>query len=334
MADSSKPPVAAPPPPIPAEPVSPLPVVELADHEAARHRLLRRELLQDKQSHRAARKDASKDLKKRPPADERNAINRFIERHVEEEHLIESRLKDHFVPQHGLRQFLGTHALMRSPLFRVSSKSHPRAEHLELTIDATPSGSPIQYQYRGPELRQSDARVFLALLHMLRDLWAGTRANLEVGKVCTALFGRYDGGSRRQLCEHIHRLQRGLLVFERFSVQLVQTFLYPARGPWTVALDESIVQLFRVSPEVWLDIEPRLALPDGLASWLYGYVQSQTKLIPQKLSDLIVLCGSQATTKTFAEGMREALPLLSARGVIDTGWYLRHDKVHWRKPRV
>lgn len=318
--------------PIQAPVASPLPEVEFADYEAAHKSLLRRELLEQKELHRAARNDASKDLKKRPSADQRNDIYRFIERQVEEENLIESRLQDHFVPQHGLRQFLGTQALLRSPLFRVRSKSHPRAEHLELTVDATPSGSPIPYQYRGPELRQSDARVFLALLHMLRDLWAGTRASFEARELCTALFGRYDGDSRRQLREHIYRLQRGLLVFERFSVQLVQTFLYPARGPWTVALDESIVQLFRVSPEVWLDIENRLALPDGLASWLYGYIESQTKLIPMELPKLIALCGSQATIKTFAEEMRDALALLSARKFIDSGWYLRQNKVHWRKP--
>lgn len=331
MAKPGKPPVAAPLALPSAAPISPLPEVEPADYEAVRPGLFRRELLQTKQEHRAARNDASRDLKKRLSAEERQDIYHFIASNAEDEALLEERLQNHFVPQHSPGQLLGTRALLVSPLFQVRSKSQPRSEHLELTIGGTPTGSPIQY--RGPELRQSDARVFLALLHMLRDLWAGTRASFEARELCTVLFGRYDGDSRRQLREHIYRLQRGLLVFERFSVQLVQTFLYPARGPWTVALDESIVQLFRVSPEVWLDIENRLALPDGLASWLYGYIESQTKLIPMELPKLIALCGSQASPKAFAEAMREALALLSARRVIDTGWSVNQDKVRWRKPR-
>ena len=123
------------------------------------------------------------------------------------------------------------------------------------------------------------------------------------------------------------------MVFPDFSVQLVLQFDYPASGAWTVALDPRIVQLFRASPGVWMDLRSRLDLPDGLASWLYGYVQSQTRLIPTPLQTLIHRCGSEANFKTFTKRMHAALKVLAEMGVIDNGWFIARQEVHWRKSR-
>ena len=187
-------------------------------------------------------------------------------------------------------------------------------------------------RYVGPELRQSDGLVFLALVHMLRDVQVGTAVSLQPEAVCLALFGRYDGNSRRQLREHIQRLQQGLLIFETFSVQMCLRFDYPKTGRWTVALDRHITELFRLSPTTWFALRDRLSLPDGLATWLYAFVSSHTRLIPMKLERLRELCGSDAGEKAFGNRLREALKLLAAHGVVDTGWSVGHGEVRWRKP--
>lgn len=260
---------------------------------------------------------------------ERNALYAEIRSYADEAARLERHLEENFVPLHGPGQFLSPRAFFVSPLFRVRSRSEPRQQHLDLELP-TAVGKPI-IRYSGPELRQSDGLVFLALIHMLRDVQAGAVVTLHPEAVCLALFGRYDGNARRQLREHIQRLQQGLLIFDTFSVQLCQRFDYPRTGQWTVGLDKHITKLFGVSPKVWFTLEDRLSLPEGLATWLYSFVASQTRLITMSLATLKALCGSEATDKAFSNRMRDALKQLAQRSVIDTGWLVGNGQVRWLK---
>lgn len=315
----------------PWEDRSPLPQVLVAPDKDLGMFLYRQDMLRDKEQHARNRTDAAKELRGLRSHEERNAIYRFIETQLDHENYIKHQLCENFLPQHGPQQLLGTRNLFSTPLFSVRARSDARAPHITLALGETQDGKPLDY--RGPELRQSDARVYLALLHMLRDLRLGTVARFHAKDLCPVLFGRYDGDARRQLREHIYRLQQGLMIFQDFSVQLVLQFDYPASGAWSVALDPRIVQLFQVSPAVWMDLRSRLELPDGLASWLYGYVQSQARLIPTPLQTLIHRCGSEANFKTFTKRMRAALKVLAEMGIIDGGWFIARQEVHWRKSR-
>lgn len=264
-------------------------------------------------------------------SDQKAALYREIQDCRSEEDALERHLQERFMPQHGPEQFLSPRAFFVSPLFRVRSKTIEREKHLELELPTAQGRRAIRY--RGPELRQSDGLVFLALLHMTRDVQVGTAVSLQPEDVCKALFGRYDGNSRKQLREHIQRLQQGLIVLDICSVQLCLRFDYPKTGRWTVALDPHIVELFRISPEVWLSMAPRLTLPDGLATWLYAFIESQTRLIPMQLSSLRELCGSEATDKAFSNRFRDALHHLTRLGVVDSGWSIGGGQVRWRKPK-
>lgn len=315
----------------PWEARSPLPCVSIAPHLDLSPLLYRQDILRDKEQHAQSRAEAAKELRRTSSPQERNELYRFIEKHRDDELALETQLCGHFVPQHGPEQFLGTRALLSTPLFCVRARSHARVPNITLPLGETSEARPLEY--RGPELRQSDARVYLALLHMLRDLRLGTPARFHAKDLCPLLFGRYDGDARRQLREHIYRLQRGLMVFPEFSIQLVLQFDYPKVGAWTVALDPRLVELFHASPRVWMDLRSRLDLPDGLASWLYGYVQCQARLIPTPIQTLIQRCGSDATFKTFNELLRAALRVLADMEVIDRGWFIVRQEVHWRKTR-
>jgi len=305
-----------------------LPAVAIADDEHAASYLLRRDLLDNKERHRQSRADAARELRQTASLSERDDLYADIHWNAQEEQDIKRILTEEFVPQHTEQQLLGARALFVSPLFHVRSKASPRREHVELLL-TPPDTEPVRYE--GPELRQSDARVFLALVHMLRDLRCGTWASFQAGELCRALYGRYDGDSRRQLRDSIQRLQRGLLVFKCFSVQMLQRFDFPTHGPWSVSLDPQVAALFEHSPKVWLRLQQRLALPDGLTTWLYAYVESQRRLIPMQIDTLSKLCGAESSGHAFANRLRIALGHLTEVGLIDAGWSLRGNQLRWRK---
>lgn len=294
-------------------------------------KLTRRGVLQAKRRSEAARAEAFKEYRGLSACPEKEELQRAIRAYAEDARHLETQLDTDFVPLHGPQQLISPRSFFVSPLFHVRSKKLARKQHVELTLPNSVGRLPIRYE--GPELRQSDGRVFLALLHMLRDVRAGTAVTIEAESVCKALFGCYDGASRMRLRLHIQRLQKGLIISEIFSVQLCLRFDYPTRGPWTVSLDPKVVELFRASPDVWLSGEVRLSLPEGLATWLYAYIASQTRLIPMKLSTLRDLCGSEAGEKGFLNRFRDAMKELTQRGIIDTGWSVSRGEVRWLKLR-
>lgn len=303
--------------------------IELVDPEG--NTRTRRGVIHTKRMLAEQRGLAFDEIKGMPACAEKNRLYRAIQDCTAEVNQLEQHLQENFIPQHGPSQFLSPRAFFVSPLFCVRSKSIAREQHIELALP-TAHGKPI-IKYKGPELRQTDGLVFLALLHMARDVQLGTAVSLQPKAVCEALFGGYDGHTRKLLSEHIQRLQHGLVVFEHFSVQLCLRFDYPRVGPWTVGLDTKIIELFRASPEAWLRMKPRLSLPDGLATWLFAFIESQSKLIPMSLGGLRKMCGSNATDKAFLNRFRDAMRHLTHAEIIDKGWSLKKGTVRWMKAR-
>lgn len=311
--------------------VSALPSVLIDSDHPSEALLTRIGVIQTKRELGQRRGDTANEVRGLKASPERDALYRQIQAFADEEQALEWRLQEHFIPQHGLNQFLSPRAFFQSSLFNARSRSLARQPAIELTLP-TPQGGPT-LRYSGPELRQSDGRVFLALLHMLRDVQAGTRVTLQPDQVCIALFGRYDGNARKQLLTHIQRLQKGLILTERFSVQLCQEFDYPRRGPWRVALHPRIAELFRVSPKVWLSMNLRLELAEGLPTWLYAFIESQQRLIPMPIAKLRALSGSDSGERAFVNTLRLGLQELARRGIIEPGWSLRSGQVRWMKKR-
>lgn len=287
-------------------------------------------LIQEKVTRRSEVAVLGKEARAQPAhSPERSRIFNVIQRSVDEQNHLENVLSTEFLPQHGPGQLLSPRAFFSSPLFRVGSKKVARERSVSLQLK-TSQGSAI-FGYSGPELRQSDGLVFMSLLNLARDSRLGEEVAFQVDEMCTKIFGRYDGPTRQLLLEHVKRLQRGLIEFDRFSVQLCMRFDHPARGTWKVALDKDIVQLFKRSTEVWMDLSTRQALTEGLSSWLYGFIESQTKLIPMSLNYLRELCGSDAQPDSFIRMFRLAMKDLEGQQVIDSGWSLKKGNVHWRK---
>lgn len=243
--------------------------------------------------------------------------------------MLETSYKEHFVPQHSPNQLINHQELLRSKLFNVKGRNAPREAMVTFEIGHGINAA----TYHGPELRQADALVFMGLVNMVRDIKVGTLVSFEPSEMCRWLYTYYDGDARTRLRESIHRLQHALLRFESFSVQLAQKFTYPKRGPWSVMLDPDIVRLFATeSKRVWLDFELRRTLPDGLTSWLYTYIESQTRLIPQPTQTIQELCGSDACdARSFQIILRRSLKALVERDIIDDGFFIKSGTLHWIK---
>lgn len=247
------------------------------------------------------------------------------------ESFLQAQLDEEFLPQHSAEQLISPQLFFMSQLFNVRNRASPRQPLVEFSLGKTSEGEVV---YAGPEMRQSDGLVFMALLNLIRDVPVGKRVSFEPSALCTALWGAYNGEARNRLRQCLFRLQHAVVRFPTFSVQLVLRFEFPKRGRWSVVLDQDIVRLFKHSRLVWLDLALRQQLPEGLATWLYAYVSSQTTLIPWPLDKLRESCGSDAQPREFSIVLGRALGKLAGAGVIDNGWSIKRGTVHWRKARA
>ncbi len=237
------------------------------------------------------------------------------------------KMEGQLVPWHHDEQLLSPKSLLCTPLFGVA-RSGTRQAHVVLRI---PHSSVCELTYQGPELRQSDGLVFMALLHLARDFKPGRRVFFNP-KALIESFGHQCGGSeRQQLHQTILRLRGGSLLGPDFSVQLVAYFGFPKHGDWSVGLDAKVMQLFEGVQPIWMQRRLRTELPSGLATWLLGYVRSQVILNPTSLTLLQHRCGSQAKPKNFAASLREALSILEHNQVVEPGWQVVKGKVTWKK---
>lgn len=241
----------------------------------------------------------------------------------------ESFLKERFIPLHSREQLISTSELLVSPLFNIRNHNEPRRNPISISLSLAGDGI---FGYEGPELRQDDALVFMALLNIMRDIRVDRAAGFAPQALCKALWGIYSGPYRHRLHDVIARLQKGILVFKTFRVPLVQRFDFPARGIWSVIIDKDIVQVFMASRLVWLNLEKRLSMPSGLTSWLYGFILSQSWLMPCKVERLHQQCGSGGKLKGFRTALIATLGLMVSADLIDSGWFInKHDILHWWK---
>lgn len=292
---------------------------------------LRSNRLADLKLHRNAVAELAQDLQDEGAnASERNEASQRLSRLQDEVEHLEQSMSRTFIPQHGELQLISPEYLLVTRLFNVRGKQSPRQRMVSFDIAR---GDKTLCTYVGPELRQAEGHVFMTLLNLTRDFKVGTEVSFNPGEFCTAMNGYYDGKSRQRLKDAIKRLMHAVVSFPDFSVHLVQRFNHPSSGDWSVVLDNDIVRLFQKSSYVWLDVQTRRELPEGLATWLYGYVRSQARLIPVQVSHLRQECGSDAKDDdSFRRRLTVALAELADKDIIDKGWSIRAGQVRWRKP--
>ena len=261
---------------------------------------------------------------------EKNEVHAHLRKLNGEVDAIKAKLSESFVPQHGRTQLIGPGLFLATKLFNVRGKNVPRIS--DVTFPLARAG--VTCVYEGPELRQLDGHVFMTLLNMMRPYSVHLRVTFDPEGMCEEVFGYYDGKARLRLRDVIRRLMKAIVMFPEFTVHLVDRFDHPSRGLWSVKMDTDLVRLFQASPHVWLDAARRRNLPEGLATWLYCYVRTQSRLIPTRLTTLRDDSGSDcADDLNFKRRLTPALDALVERQVIDPGWTIRDGVLRWRKPQ-
>ena len=113
---------------------------------------------------------------------------------------LQAAIAENFVPPHSQGQLISPQDLLVSRLFNVKNKTTQRV-HL-VHFDLIGSSSKVM-SYSGPELRQPEGLVFMALVNLARNYAVGTAVAFEPAKMCDALYGYSDSRSRLQLKESI-----------------------------------------------------------------------------------------------------------------------------------
>ena len=66
---------------------------------------------------------------------------------------------------------------------------------------------------------------------------------------------------------------------------------------------------------------------------LFSYIESQTRLIPMPIQNVLELCGSGSEIDAFSNRLRAALTHLSAAKIIESGWSIKDGPLRWKKFR-
>jgi plasmid replication initiation protein len=181
--------------------------------------------------------------------------------------------------------------IARSALFNARNRKQARAYLKQAEIIVIGEG---RITYTGEELRQDDQTVWLQLIHMAKEQPLGQTIEFTAYSFCKAIGWPIDGRSYTRLRGCLVRMQatslaahvqrRETRVSQRvcLSVSLSMIPLFRWRDDETrlalrlyqVQIAPQLVELFGNNYYTRIEWAQRLALPDGIATWLHGYFAS------------------------------------------------------------
>ncbi len=189
--------------------------------------------------------------------------------------------------------------IVRSALFTAKNRKQNR-ENLKRAVVAIIGEGEITYT--GEELRQDDETVWLQLIHLARENGLATPFQFTPYSFCKALNWPLTGQSYDRLDRCMTRLQATSLKItsprlgNEISLSMLPGFQAKRRkdgdgGLWTVRMHDELVFLFSEFQYTRLEWQRRLALPEGLATWLHAYYASHREPFPVKIETLAVGAG-------------------------------------------
>jgi hypothetical protein len=169
--------------------------------------------------------------------------------------------------------------IVRSALFTAKNRNTPRADLKRAVVAVIGDG---EITYTGEELRQDDETVWLQLIHLARENGLATPFQFSPYSFCKALGWPLTGQSYDRLESCMTRLQATSLKItstrlgNEVSLSMLPGFQAKRRkdgdgGLWTVRMHDELVFLFSEFQYTRVEWQRRLALPEGLATWLHAY---------------------------------------------------------------
>lgn len=208
--------------------------------------------------------------------------------------------------------------MLTSALFPVGKG--PRTHYADdIRILAAAGG---EFKYRGPEIRQDDGGVLMALIAETCGRMLARAVTFNPLEMCKKL-GRETTDGRyavKHLRQCIKRLKSAVISVEYpqgfLEVSLIARFAGDLHDDkWSVALDPEIVLLFQGTP-TFIDIKKRALLKEGLQTSLYGHFSAMYNVNTFSIDDLRKHSGSRASLRVFGRILRSALPRLKEAGII------------------
>ena len=189
--------------------------------------------------------------------------------------------------------------IVRSALFTAKNRKQAR-EYLDGAVIAVVGEGRITYT--GKELRQDDETVWLQLIHLARENGLSKPFQFTPYSFCKAINWPINGQSFDRLDKCMTRLQATSLKIasqrlgDEVSLSMLPGFKANRRkegdgGLWTVRMHDELVFLFSEFQYTRVEWQQRLALPEGLATWLHAYYASHREPFAVKVETLAVGAG-------------------------------------------
>lgn len=191
--------------------------------------------------------------------------------------------------------------MLRSALFSTKNRNVPRASYslkAPLKVEIIGGG---YIRYYGEELRQDDETVWMQLVHLAKEA-RSEGCTFTPHSLIKELGWSSGGPSYARLLETIRRLGTGSLEvysprFDKgISLRLIDTYVYSesdATGPWHVKVFNSQTNNVFMFEKLYsrVDWSTRLALPEGVATWLHSFFATHREPYPHKLETLALGAG-------------------------------------------
>lgn len=196
--------------------------------------------------------------------------------------------------------------ILRSALFNARNRKNPRSMMKSEPVAVIGDG---RISYRGEELRQDDETVWLQLVHLARQHVAGQLVEFTAYSFCKDIEWSINSKSYDRLKECLRRMQAtGLDVYSKrldrgVSLSMIPFFEYEDSDTqktlprWRVRIAPELVELFGDNYFTRIEWAQRLQLPDGLATWLHGYLATHRVPHPIKIETIARGAGLTETDK-------------------------------------
>lgn len=236
--------------------------------------------------------------------------------------------------------------IVRSALFNARNRKQARAYLKQAEITLIGEG---RITYTGEELRQDDQTVFLQLVHMAKEQPLGQTIEFTAYSFCKAIGWPIDGRSYTRLRGCLVRMQATSLAAHvqrritrgsqsvSLSISLSMVPLFRWRDDETglalrlyqVQVAPQLVELFGNNYYTRIEWEQRLALPDGIATWLHGYFASHKNNYAIFLDTIKQGAGITIKRKDhLKEQIEQALNALIRVGFLKRWEFIQGEKVH------
>jgi len=205
--------------------------------------------------------------------------------------------------------------LLKSGIFRPAAGA--RVTHAEYVQIGALGNTTVLF--KGEELRQDDLRVLLALIKLRMGSDVRNVLQLTPRTFCRENLGWSDSSdSAAKLKASLLRLYEARLQVTYFNGDVGRySFVADVKissDSCAVWLGPCLVEMFQRNTTL-LKIDQRLAMKDGLESWLYGVIAADS-ILSFDLHELKAAAGSTYEQKDFNKHIKQCCTKLKAAGII------------------